>query len=433
VRRKIKQSVYRDFPAYQWQQALQQHVVQIEGDKMTNRRTYWNWIQRVGLKASNVAGALSIALVMAAVVVQSSAAQTFKTLHVFTGSPDGAFSQAPVVRDANGNLYGTTTSGGNGSGTVFKVDKNGLESILYTFRDSSRDGIFPSSSLLLDAAGNLYGTALGGPGAGVLFRVDKNGNEETLHDFEGGAGSDAAVPSGGVIRDEAGNFYGVTLFGRRGFGALYQIDPSGTLTVLHDFDGKSDGARPQGTLARDADGNFYGVAVEGGRKNKGTVFKLASNGEFTVLHTFTGGKDGSGPQGGLLLDSAGNLFGSAIAGGLSGNGTVFEITKAGRFKRLYSFTGGIDGAAPNAGLVQDPDGNIYGTTQIGPDGFFLGTVFKLSRTRVLTVLHTFAGLEDGAVPIAGVIRDSSGTLYGTTVRNFLIQPIQGGSVFKIKP
>lgn len=400
---------------------------------MTNQRTNGNWIQRMELRATSAARFLWIGLVMAAAVLQPAAAQTFKSLHVFTGIPDGAFSQAPVVRDANGNLYGTTTSGGNGSGTVFKVDKNGLESILYTFRDSSRDGIFPSSSLLLDAAGNLYGTALGGPGAGVLFRVDKNGNEETLHAFAGGAGSDAAVPSGGVIRDEVGNFYGVTLFGRRGFGALYQIDPSGTLTVLHDFDGKSDGSNPQGTLVRDSAGNFYGVATQGGRKNKGTVFKLASNGDFTVLHTFTGGKDGSGPQGGLLLDSAGNLFGSAIAGGLTGNGTVFEITKAGGFKRLYSFTGGVDGAGPNGGLIQDSDGNIYGTTQTGPTGFFLGTVFKLSRTRVLTVLHTFEGLEDGAVPMAGLIRDSSGTLYGTTVRNFLIQPIQGGSVFKIKP
>jgi uncharacterized repeat protein (TIGR03803 family) len=120
---------------------------------------------------------------------------------------------------------------------------------------------------------------------------------------------------------------------------VYQVNQTGTLTVLHDFDGTSDGSRPQGTLVQDADGNFYGVAVEGGKGNKGTVFKLASNGDFTVLHTFTGGKDGSGPQGTLLMDNAGNLYGSAIKGGDSGNGTVFEITKGGKFKRLYSFTG----------------------------------------------------------------------------------------------
>jgi uncharacterized repeat protein (TIGR03803 family) len=367
----------------------------------------------------------------AAVVARLGKAKKFTVLHVFEGTPDGTGSEASLAVDADGNLYGTTTGGGGDDGTVFKVDKTGHESILFSFHNV--DGGFPTSGLLLDSAGNLYGTALGGLGAGVLFRVDKNGNEEVLHAFEGGAESDAAVPSGGVIRDAAGNFYGVTLFGHLGFGAVYQIDATGTLTVLHDFDGTSDGSRPQGTLVQDADGNFYGVAVEGGKRNKGTVFKLASNGNFTVLHTFTGGKDGGGPQGTLLMDNAGNLYGSAFRGGDSGNGTVFEITKSGKFKRLYSFTGGADGNSPNGGLVQDPDGNIYGTTQLGPRKLFLGTVFKLSPSHTLTVLHTFKGLEDGAVPLAGLIRDSAGNLYGTTVKNFLIQRVQGGSVFKITP
>ena len=133
------------------------------------------------------------------------------------------------------------------------------------------------------------------------------------------------------------------------------------------------------------------------------------------------------------MDKAGNLFGSAGNGGDLGAGTLFEITKAGKFKRLYSFTGGKDGAIPNGGLVQDPAGNLYGTAQIGPGQDFLGTVFKLSPANTLTVLHTFKGLRDGAVPLAGLIRDSSGTLYGTTVKNFLIRQVQGGSVFKITP
>jgi uncharacterized repeat protein (TIGR03803 family) len=398
---------------------------------MTDTRMGQNWILRLTLRVTRVVWALSIGLMVVAAVAQLASAKRVTVLHVFTGTPDGAFSQAPLVRDADGNLYGTTSSGGGGNGTVFKVDKSGNESILFSFHNV--DGGFPTSALLLDAAGNLYGTALGGPGAGVLFKVDKDGNEEVLHEFEGGAESDAAVPSGGVITDAAGNFYGVTLFGHLGFGALYKVDPAGTLTVLHDFDSTSDGARPQGTLIQDADGNLYGVATEGGRKNNGTVFKLARNGAFTVLHTFTGGKDGSGPQGTLMMDNAGNLFGSAIKGGDFDNGTVFEITKSGRFKRLYSFTGGADGRSPNGGLVQDPEGNIYGTTQLGPRQFFLGTIFKLSPARVLTVLHSFKGLEDGAVPVAGLIRDSAGNLYGTTIKDFLIRPVQGGGVFKIKP
>jgi uncharacterized repeat protein (TIGR03803 family) len=133
------------------------------------------------------------------------------------------------------------------------------------------------------------------------------------------------------------------------------------------------------------------------------------------------------------MDSAGNLFGSAAAGGDSGNGTVFEITKSGSFKRLYSFTGRADGNSPNGGLVQDPAGNLFGTAQSGPGRNFLGTVFKLSPAGTLTVLHSFKGLRDGAVPFAGLIRDSAGNLFGTTFKNFLITQVQGGGVFKITP
>jgi uncharacterized repeat protein (TIGR03803 family) len=395
-------------------------------------------VRRMGLQAARAGWALSIVLMLVAAVAQSATAQTFTVLHVFNGSPDGAFSEAPLVRDADGNLFGTTTSGGGDNGTVFKVDAAGHESVLFSFHGS--DGGFPESGLLLDAAGNLFGVADEGPGgAGVLFRLDKNGNEQILHAFQGGFNDEPKGPSGGVIMDEAGNLYGATLSGGLGafpgFGTLYRVDPAGNLTVLYEFQGQSDGANPLGTLVRDADGNLFGAApaLDSGGTIKGTVFKLAPDGTLTVLHTFTGGRDGSLPRGGLLMDNAGNLFGSASAGGDSGNGTVFEITKSGRFKRLYSFTGRLDGNSPNGGLVQDPDGNIYGTTQSGPGRNFLGTVFKLSPAGRLTVLHSFKGLRDGAVPFAGLIRDSTGTLYGTTVKNFLITQVQGGGVFKIVP
>jgi uncharacterized repeat protein (TIGR03803 family) len=404
---------------------------------MTNIKVHRHWIRRMGLQAARAAWTLSIGLVMAAAVVLPATAQTFTPLHEFKGNPDGAFPRGPLVQDANGNLYGTTTGGGGVSeGTVFKLDTAGHESVLLSFNNVN--GLLPASGVILDVAGNLYGTADGGPGgAGVLFRLDKNGNATNFHVFQGGFDSEAGVPAGGVITDEAGNFYGATLAGGLGpfpgFGTVYRVDPTGNFTVLYKFHGNPDGAGPQGPLVRDADGNLYGAAVEGGTKNKGTVFKIDRNGNLTVLHNFRGGRDGSGPQGGLLMDNAGNLYGSAIKGGDSSSGTVFEITNIGRFKRLYSFTGGSDGNSPNGGLVRDPDGNIYGTTQSGPNQDFLGTVFKLSRTRTLTVLHTFEGLEDGAVPLSGLIRDSAGNLYGTAFKNFLIQPVQGGSVFKIKP
>ena len=374
----------------------------------------------------------------AAAVARPATAKKFTVLHVFEGTPDGEFSEAPLVQDADGNLYGTTTSGGGDNGTVFKVDKNGNESVLFRF--NGIDGGFPTSGLTLDAAGNLYGVAEEGPGgAGVAFRLDKNNNETILHVFQGGFNSEPKGPVGSFIMDEAGNLYGVTEAGGHGafpgFGTIYRLDPTGKFSVLYEFRGKADGSNPQGPLVRDAHGNLYGVAtaVDSGGTIKGTVFKLTPGGKFTVLHTFTGGADGSGPQAGLLMDNAGNLFGSAIQGGDSGDGTVFEITKSGTFTRLYSFTGGADGRSPNGGLVQDPAGNIYGTTQIGPRKFFLGIVFKLSPAHELTVLHSFKGLKDGAVPLAGLIRDSAGNLYGTTFKNFLIQQVQGGGVFKIKP
>jgi uncharacterized repeat protein (TIGR03803 family) len=400
---------------------------------MTNTRLH---VLRMGLQAARAVWVLSIMLVMAAAVAQPAIAQTFTVLHEFKGVPDdGSNPHAGVVRDSAGNLFGTTFTGGAvGEGTVYKLDTAGHESVLFTFNNFN--GSFPESGLILDAAGNLFGTAQEGPGgAGVLFRLAKDGTEVTFHAFQGGFDSEAAVPAGGVIMDEAGNLYGATLLGGLGpfpgFGTLYQVDPTGKFTVLYDFQGTSDGAEPQGPLVRDADGNLFGAALQGGTNNKGTIFKLATNGTLTVLHSFTGGRDGSAPQGGLLMDNAGNLFGSTLTGGDSSNGTVFEITKSGRFKRLRSFTGGSDGINPNGGLIQDADGNIYGTTQLGGRQS-LGTAYKLGRAGTFTVLHTFTGGKDGANPFAGLLRDAAGNLFGTADQNFLLRQ-RGGTVFKITP
>ena len=295
------------------------------------------------------------------------------------------------------------------------------------------NGAFPTSGLLLDKAGNLYSTALEGPdGSGVAYRLTKTGEEKILYAFQGGKGSKAAVPSGNVLMDKAGNMYGAAMRGGIGVGVLYKINPARKLTVLYDFKDKSDGGVPQGPLVQDADGNLYGTALDNGNQLNGNVFKLDKNGKLTVLHTFTGGSDGRVPYGGLLMDSAGNLYGNAFAGGDSGEGTVFEITKKGVFKRLYSFTGGDDGANPIGTLVQDAEGNLYGTAADGGAFVLYGTVFKLSPAGKLTVLHAFTGGEDGASPVAGVIRDSSGTLYGTAEQNFLLDQ-RDGNVFKIAP
>jgi len=313
----------------------------------------------------------------------------------------------------------------------FSSSKLGRETVLHSFGQT--DGEFAASNLVFDKAGDLIGTTTaGGPGgSGVLFRVSRDGsNSEVVHAFLGGQDSVAAVPSGGVVLDSLGNFYGAAELGGAGFGSLYEADLAGELRVLHAFDGK-EGADPLGPLVRDAAGNLYGVTRFGGTHNKGTVFKRGIDDTLTVLHSF-GGKDGISPAGGLLRDGAGNLYGSATLGGDAGKGTLFEITSAGVFRRLYSFTGGADGATPNGGLVRDASGNLYGTAQTGGGFGSLGTVFELSPAHVLTVLHTFTVNRDGAFPQAGLIRDSAGNLYGTAVKNFL-PPLADGAVFKITP
>jgi uncharacterized repeat protein (TIGR03803 family) len=244
--------------------------------------------------------------------------------------------------------------------------------------------------------------------------------------------------------DKAGNIFGAAEFGgddacQIGCGGVFGLTVPGELRLGHRFTGGADGSQPFGPLVRDANGNLYGVAQSGGdltcpefpQVGCGTVFKLSRHGAFTVLHEFAGGRDGASPQAGLLLDTAGNLYGTTGLGGNAENGTVFKIATDGTFTVLHRFTGD-DGTTPNGALVSDAAHNLYGTAQTGGANG-LGTAFQLSPDGRLRVLHDFEGLEDGAFPFAGLIRDEAGHLYGTTVRNFLVQQIQGGTVFEIAP
>jgi len=388
--------------------------------------------------ASFCAGIISLTFAVA----MPAQAQTFTVLHEFNGATDGANPEGALIRDAAGNLYGTTFTGGGGQGTVYRIDTAGTQTTLFTF-DAFVSGASPASPLIQDPAGNLYGIADEGPGgAGVVFKLSPDGVEDLLFAFQGGTDRNARVPSGGIRMDNAGNFYGTTLFGGNGrcqfgCGSVFRLDSAGALHVLYNFTGGVDGSKPFGPLVADADGNLYGVAQSGGtlcpespRTGCGTVFKLARNRELTVLHTFQGGADGATPQAGLLRDTAGNLYGAAAAGGTGDNGIVFKIASDGTYTVVHQFTG-QDGTTPNGGLVSDPAGNLYGTAQSG-GARDLGTVFVLRRSGQLRVLHTFTGNLDGAFPLAGVIRDAAGHLYGTAVKNFLIQQ-QNGVVFEITP
>jgi uncharacterized repeat protein (TIGR03803 family) len=370
--------------------------------------------------------------------------KNFIALHQFVGGQDGAFPEGAVVLDKAGNLYGTTAlAGGGATGTVYKINTKGVERVLFRFQIAKGTG--PASPLVLDKAGNLYGIANSGPdGGGVIFKVSPNGKQTLLHAFTNTTFG-PKTPSGGILMEKSGNIFGTTAFGgsrncQAGCGIVFRLNTAGTLSVLHRFNG-ADGNQPSGPLVQDSDGNLYGVAQFGGDlacqdpqvggKGCGTVFKLSKKGIVTVLHTFEGGSDGAIPQAGLLLDSAGNVYGATAHGGDFENGTIFQISHDGTYAVRYRFTGASDGMTPNGGLVMDASGNLLGTAQAGGQGF--GTIFKLTPTGTLTVVHSFTGQEDGAFPLAGLIHDDVGHFFGTAFRNFLSQTVQGGNVFEVRP
>jgi uncharacterized repeat protein (TIGR03803 family) len=230
-----------------------------------------------------------------------------------------------------------------------------------------------------------------------------------------------------LILDSAGNLYSTTSAGgTNGFGTVFKVDRTGKETVLHPFSGGIDGATPLASLIQDSKGNFYGTTYVGGagccRFGKGVVFKMDSTGHETVLHRFgLPQHDGARPAADLIRDSAGNLYGTTGYGGGGsgcsglGCGAVFRVDPAGEETVLYRFTGGTDGAVPLAGLVRDSAGNLYGTTYYG-GAQNLGVVFELDTTNKETVLHTFAGPPDGASPDGALFLDAAGNLYGMTTQ-----------------
>jgi len=339
--------------------------------------------------------------------------QTYTVLHSFSGA-DGASPYAGLTLDSAGNLYGTTLQGGAfGAGTVFKLDSAGNESVLHSFTGGA-DGGSPRAGVILDSASNLYGTTANGGASnlGTVFKLDQSNQETVLHNF--GVGHDGRSPWGGLLLDSVGNLYGTTVGGGAyNWGTIFRVNPNGSETVIRSFTGVADGADPRAELIRDSAGNFYGTTLEGGiAPGWGTIFKLDPSGTKTVLYSFAGG-NGRYPWGGLVRDSKGNLYGTTSGGGNRLDyGTVFKLNKFGKKAVLHRFTGGADGYWPVAGLVRDPAGNLYGTTLSGGTSRG-GTVFKLDPARTETVLHTFTGRNDGGRPNAGLIQDSAGNLYGT--------------------
>jgi hypothetical protein len=446
---------------------------------------------------------LAIALTL---TVPASAEWKEKVLYSFQGIPDGATPNGAVVFDKAGNLYGATLDGGASTcdgpgqcGTVYKLappaTKGGAwtETVLYIFKGHAQnDGATPEGGLLIDEAGNLYGTTgyggsgpcllLGGAvGCGTVYELSppaKQGDpwtETVLYSFQGG--KDGYVASGDLVFDHTGNLYGATLFGGdKGTtcdslyggqcGTVFKLSPPKTKggkwteKVLHSFAGGTDGADPNGGLVLDDKGTVYGTTPMGGNQDCnfghgevgcGIVFKLSPSLEKgavwteKVLHRFTGGNGGAGPSGGLILNAKGSLSGETGGGGSTQNGVVFRLSPAGGDRWveevLYAFAGGNDGFGPGGGLVSDSLGNLYGTAFGG--AHFRGTAFRLKPVNqgkgwAFSLGYTFMGPPDGAYPAARLVFDKAGRLYSTTQGGGTGQACQWqggpcGTIFVVQP
>lgn len=398
------------------------------------------------------------------------AAQTEKVLYGFTDNGSGYY-PVSVTFDAAGNLYGTLSFGGSGvcphksdgCGTVFELSPNGsggwTRKTLHNFPANGGDGYFPAAGLIVDAAGNLYGTTLDGGTHhyGTVFELTPHANgkwtEKILHSFSND-GTDGKYPWAGLVLDAAGNLYGTTFEGGTfticvgGCGTVFELSPAEngrwTENILLNFgSGYTTTYTPDfGPLIIDAAGNLYGTSGGGGTYGLGTAFELSpsAGGAWTetTLHDFGGPGDGVIPQGGLALDATGNLYGTTNEGGAYGDGTAFQLTPAGAGiwteTIMHSFeqtSGGGDGTLPRANLIVDSAGNVYGTAGGGAN--IVGTVFELSPgiggSWTETILHNFQDNgTDGFTPGASLIFDSSGNLYGTT---YYGGAKNGGTVFEI--
>jgi uncharacterized repeat protein (TIGR03803 family) len=396
---------------------------------ISNAGGSWGLATGLSIGSSSISATLGSVTSTSATLTVTAAPRAATVLYSFAGGPaDGAYPYAPLIQVSDGSFYGTTLSGGTyGSGassgqgpggTAFHLTLGGTETVLHSFGGTG-DGFNPYGGLILANDGNLYGTTGGlqPPNYGKVFKLSTAGTETVFHSFNG---SDGAAPvEGNLIQDSNGNLYGVTNEGggNGAFGSLFKIDTLGNYTLLHGFGLGSDGQNPAAGLIFGADGNLYGTTTGGGTHNHGTVFEYnLTQATETVLYSFAAGTDGASPKGALIQDSAGNFYGTTSLGGANGAGTVFKLTPQLAESVLYSFGASGDGFAPYAGLIVGTDGNFYGTTLAG-GAQGLGTIYEITPAGAETVLYSFGSNSgDATLPEAPLIQGADGHFYGTTVR-----------------
>ena len=354
-------------------------------------------------------------------------AQTFSSLVSFTGSNGSSPFMGVLTQGVDGKMYGTASAGGaHGQGTVFKITPSGTLTTIYSFcaKSNCTDGAVPYGGLVLGTDGNFYGTTFSGGTTrqgGTVFKITPAGKLTTLHNFD--FGSDGANPYDALLQATDGNFYGTAQYGgAHGLGVVFKITSQGTFTVLHSFD-STDGAEPEAGLIQATDGDLYGTTYNGGTGGYGTAFKITLGGVFTNLHVFEDDVDGRDLVSGVVQGSDGNFYGTAGGGGSFGYGTIYVMTPAGAVTVLHNFDV-TDGDAPNL-LLLGTDGNLYGTSISGGGN---GNVFMSTTAGTVTQVHGFSD-TDGADPFAGPAESTDGNLYGTTLYG---GSKKKGTVFKIE-
>jgi uncharacterized repeat protein (TIGR03803 family) len=359
------------------------------------------------------------------------AATKEKVIYSFTDGSDGGIPSSALILDNAGNLYGEADGGMGGYGVVFELRPGSSgrwrKTTFYAFGDDGINGGDPAGGLARAESGTLYGVTgyFGANSSGTVFQLPTVSlTNPTIYNFLEGSGQ-----ASGLVLDHAGNLYGTTEDGGpHDVGTVFELTHTfggWNYEVLHNFETtETDGYYPFGRLIIDAAGNLYGTTYEGGVYGVGTVFELTNTGDGwteSVLYNFTGGDNGSGPLAGVIFDRGGHLYGTTLLGGTDNAGTVYQLTPHQgywTFRVIYSFTGAQDGGSPYYGsLTVDSAGELYGTTRYGGQLQY-GTVFRLAQEQPgawrETVLHSFIGGNDGENPIYGVTLDSAGHLYGTT-------------------
>jgi uncharacterized repeat protein (TIGR03803 family) len=377
--------------------------------------------------------AYAVSLLCAATALTLSA-QTFTTLHSFSYTDGADPYYGALVQGTDGNLYGTTSDGGaNGGGTVFKITPSGTLTTLYDFCSQTvdtecLDGQSPQGGLIQAADGDFYGTTEeGGANAdgGTVFKITPSGTLTTLYNFcSQPACTDGAAPLATLVQTANGDFYGTTVTGGAnntclyGCGTVFKITTSGSLTTLYNFCSQSncvDGETPYAGLVQAIDGDLYGTTGYGGADGSGTVFRITASGALTSLYSFCGQDgcpDGHTPASPLVQASNGDFYGTTLTGAINNGATLFRITPKGALTTLYRF----NSTGSYAALVQATNGDLYGTVTYG-GAYHSGMIYKTTPSGTVIKLFSFcgqSGCADGAAPVAGLVQDTNGDLYGTT-------------------